>query len=392
MNKELSRREFVKLAGAAVIGAPFAGLFFEGGAAAGDGFYFLQLTDTHWGFDKPAINPDFAGTLKKAFARVNALPRQPDFIVFTGDLTHTTDDDKVRRQRMFEFKEMVKGLTVQNIKFLPGEHDASLDGGKAFQDFFGATHYAFEHKGVHFIALDNVSDPRGIVGDAQLAWLHDELKKLAANDRLIILTHRPLFDLAPDWDWATRDGGKVLELLAPFHNVSVLYGHIHQVNRQKTGAIEHNSAMGLMYSFPAPHAVPKKAAIPWDPTHPYAGLGYREAQLAPAAAMTLVEIPLVAKAAAAAGDAVIAVTAKQFEFKPSEITVKKGVPVVLAFTSLDKTHGFNCPGLKIRTDIPPGKTTEVRLVAEQTGRFPFHCDVFCGDGHEDMTGTIIVTE
>jgi cytochrome c oxidase subunit 2 len=89
---------------------------------------------------------------------------------------------------------------------------------------------------------------------------------------------------------------------------------------------------------------------------------------------------------------VIKITAKRYEYNPDTITVKKGVPVVLEFTSLDRLHGFNCPGLGIRTDIAPGKVATLRFVPQKAGTFPFHCDNFCGSGHEGMTGTIIVTE
>jgi cytochrome c oxidase subunit 2 len=89
---------------------------------------------------------------------------------------------------------------------------------------------------------------------------------------------------------------------------------------------------------------------------------------------------------------VIKVTAKKFEYSPSTITVKKGVPVVLEFTSLDRLHGFNCPALGIRSDIEPGKTNTVEFTPQKAGKFPFHCDNFCGAGHEEMKGTIIVTE
>lgn len=89
---------------------------------------------------------------------------------------------------------------------------------------------------------------------------------------------------------------------------------------------------------------------------------------------------------------VIKITAKRFEYSPNEITVKKGVPVVLEFTSLDRLHGFNCPGLGIRTDIEPGKVNKVEFTPQKAGTFPFHCDNFCGDGHEKMAGKIIVTE
>ncbi len=88
----------------------------------------------------------------------------------------------------------------------------------------------------------------------------------------------------------------------------------------------------------------------------------------------------------------IKITAKKFEYSPSEITVKKGVPVVLEFTSLDRLHGFDCPGLGIRSDINPGKTNKVEFTPQKTGTFPFHCDNFCGTGHDKMKGTIIVTE
>lgn len=99
-----------------------------------------------------------------------------------------------------------------------------------------------------------------------------------------------------------------------------------------------------------------------------------------------------ALAIAADTEQVIQITAKRFVYSPKDITVKKGVTVVLEFTSLDRLHGFNCPGLKIRTDIPPQKVTKLRFVPQQVGTFPFHCDNFCGSGHEGMSGTITVTE
>ena len=95
---------------------------------------------------------------------------------------------------------------------------------------------------------------------------------------------------------------------------------------------------------------------------------------------------------AAENEQVIQITAKRFEYSPKEITVKKGVPVVLQFTSLDRLHGFNCPGLKLRLDIRPGKVNTLRFTPDKAGTFPFHCDNFCGSGHEGMKGTIIVTE
>ncbi len=404
MNTGISRRGFLKMASVAGTGgiitvSGFAGVAPEASAAEapkqdGGDFCFIQLSDTHWGFDKAEINPDAKGTLPKALERINALPQQPDFVVFTGDLTHTTDDDKERRARMTGFREVIKALRVKEVKFLAGEHDASLDAGAAFKEFFGETHYSFDHKGVHFIALDNVSDPSGVLGEAQLQWLSDDLKKHDPGTRIVVLTHRPLFDLAPQWDWATHDGARALDLLMPYKNTAVLYGHIHQENHHMTGPIGHHSAMGMMYPLPAPMSAPKKAPIPWDPDHPHKGLGYRQVDAkaaGPEYALTEMHLADTGKVAASGGPEIIKITAKKFEYSPSNIALKKGVPVILEFTSLDRKHGFNCPDLNLRATIEPDKTSQVAVTPDKTGTFEFHCDVFCGSGHEQMTGTITVT-
>src|ERR1051325_9994602 len=143
MGTEFNRREFLKMAG--IGGVVFAsGLALpkiSRGAGApmgtGDDFYFVQLSDTHWGFTGPDANPDPTGTLPKAIEAVNSLSTPPDFIVFTGDLSHITEDPKDRRRRLGEFKEVVSRLKVTSVRFMPGEHDGSLDQSKAFQEFFG---------------------------------------------------------------------------------------------------------------------------------------------------------------------------------------------------------------------------------------------------------------
>ena len=96
--------------------------------------------------------------------------------------------------------------------------------------------------------------------------------------------------------------------------------------------------------------------------------------------------------AARPAEKVIQVTAKKFEFVPGNITVKKGETVVLEIKSEDVKHGFNLPDFKVRAVLEPGKTTTVRFTPDRTGQFTFHCDVFCGDGHEDMSGTLTVTD
>jgi 3',5'-cyclic AMP phosphodiesterase CpdA len=274
---EFSRKEFLKLAG--IGGVVFASGLSHFARAAGpeaqQDFHFVQLSDSHWGFTGPKANPEAATTLPKAVARVNALSAQPDFILFTGDLTQTTDDPKERRRRMAEFRDIIKELKVKDIRFIPGEHDASLDKGEAYKEFFGETHYTFDHKGIHFIALDNVSDPAAAIGDEQLAWLEADLKKLDKTQPIVVFTHRPLFDLMPSWDWATRDGAKAIDLLMPYQNVTVFYGHIHQENHQKTGHIEHHAATSLIFPLPAPGSQPKREPVLWNADAPFKGLGFR---------------------------------------------------------------------------------------------------------------------
>lgn len=281
MHNKITRRSFLRLAGlgGAVFASGLAGWpqrsMANRGAAGADDFYFVQLSDTHWGFQGPKVNPDAAHTLEKAIAAVNALPHQPDFVIFTGDLTHTTDDPGERRKRLGEFRALASGLHVKTVRFLPGEHDASLDAGQAYQEFFGATHYTFDHKGVHFIVLDNVSDPRGMIGDAQLQWLASDLARIDRKAPVVVFTHRPLFDLYPEWDWATRDGAAAIKLLLGHDNVTVFYGHIHQIHHQRTGHIMHHAAASLIFPLPAPGSMPKRMPVPWDAAHPYRGLDYR---------------------------------------------------------------------------------------------------------------------
>jgi hypothetical protein len=283
----INRRELMKLAalgGGAVyfsgLAASAAGAASMGAGPAYDDFYFVQLSDSHWGFSGPP-NPDARNTLRKAIASVNALETPPEFIVFTGDLTHTTDDPAERRRRMAEFRDIVAALKVKQVRFMPGEHDASLDRGAAYKELFGDTFYSFDHKGVHFIALDNVSDPGARIGDEQLAWMKADLAKRAKESPIVVLTHRPLFDLEPKWDWATRDGVQAIEILMQYPKVTVFYGHIHQEHHHMTGHIAHHSAKSLIFPLPAPGSQPARTPLPWDPAQPNRGLGFREVEAEP---------------------------------------------------------------------------------------------------------------
>ena len=278
----INRRQLLKLSalgGGAVLASSLPGCasLGIGRMNATNDFYFVQLSDIHWGF-KGAPNPDAANTLKKAIVSVNALDVLPDFIMFTGDLTHTTDDPKERRRRLAEFKEIAANLKVQNVRFMPGEHDASLDFGAAYKEFFGETFYSFDHRGVHFVVVDNVSDPGAKIGEEQLTWLAKDLATRKQDDPIVIFTHRPLFDLVPKWDWATRDGSRAIEMLMAYKNVTVFYGHIHQEHHHMTGHIAHHAAKSLIFPLPAPGSQEKRTPLPWNEAAPHSGLGFREVE------------------------------------------------------------------------------------------------------------------
>ena len=286
-----NRRSFLKIAGsslgigvlytafpAALQGKESNSLLSALGKANGEKpepFSFVQLSDAHVGFNGP---PDPLGT--KAFERavemINGLSRRPDLILFTGDLVHDTEDRNVQIQRIKLFQEISKRINVPVIKHVPGEHDAGLDGGLLYREFFGESYYSFDHRGVHFVALDNVSRAKPEVGVEQLTWLKNDLARFPKTAPIVVFTHRPLFDLRPEWEWFTSDGDQVMNVLSNYDNVTVLYGHIHRDHEQQIGPVHHYAARSLIFAFPDPAgaAGPRKA-MPFDKDHPFKNLGIR---------------------------------------------------------------------------------------------------------------------
>ena len=180
-------------------------------------------------------NPTGTKAFERAIDIVNRLDPQPDLILFTGDLTHESETAGEHAKRMQLFQSLTARLKAKKVMHVPGEHDAALDGGALYRQFFGETHYSFDHRGVHFVALDNVSRGKPEVGAEQLAWLARDLARFPHTAPIIVFTHRPLFDLRPEWEWFTRDGDEVLNVLAPFESVTILYGHIHRHDVHQSG-------------------------------------------------------------------------------------------------------------------------------------------------------------
>jgi 3',5'-cyclic AMP phosphodiesterase CpdA len=288
--KETDRRSFLKIAGTSIgvgallrfapslgaspLGGEFARMIKGRTGEAPRPFSFVQLSDTHVGFSGP---PSPLGTraFEEAVRTINALPEPPDLILFTGDLTHDSEDRGEHASRMKKFQDIARGLNVQNVKVIPGEHDAGLDGGTLFRNVFGETHYSFDHKGVHFVALDNVSRAKPEVGSEQIAWLKKDLARFDASAPIVLFTHRPLFDLKPEWEWFTNDGDDVMNAVSAYRNLTVLYGHIHRKQVTPLNGVTHYGANSLIFAFPDPDSGVEKKPLPFDKSRPFANLGVR---------------------------------------------------------------------------------------------------------------------
>ena len=224
-------------------------------------FSFVQISDSHIGFNKAGVNTDVIGTLKEAIARINALPTPPDFILHTGDLTHLAAADEFDT-----LDQLLKSLKTKQIFYVPGEHDVTGDDGKYYLDHFGKDTkgqgwYSFDHNGVHFIGLVNVVNIQqnglGALGADQLAWLEADLKDRADDTPIVVFAHIPLWAVYPQWGWGTDDGAQALGFLKRFGSVTMLNGHIHQTMKKVEGRVTFHTAMSTAFPQPEPGAAPK---------------------------------------------------------------------------------------------------------------------------------------
>jgi hypothetical protein len=222
-------------------------------------FTFLQISDSHVGFDKPA-NPDALGTLREAIARIKALPVKPDFMIHTGDISHLSKDSEFDNA-----DQLIKEAGIP-VFYVPGEHDLLDEGqGKAYLDRYGkgsrgAGWTSFDHNGVHYIALVNVVNLKagglGNLGDDQLEWLESDVAGLASSTPIVVFAHIPLWTIYPEWGWGTADGAQALSYLKRFGSVTVLNGHIHQVMQKVEGNVAFHTARSTAFVQPAPGAAP----------------------------------------------------------------------------------------------------------------------------------------
>jgi 3',5'-cyclic-AMP phosphodiesterase len=220
---------------------------------------FVQISDSHMGFNKPA-NTDVAGTLKTAIDKINALPTQPSFILHTGDITHLS-----KPEEFDAVDQLLKGASAKDVFYVPGEHDVVGDDGKQYLERYGkntkgAGWYSFEQKGVHFIGLVNVMNLKagglGSLGNEQLEWMESDVKHLSKSTPIVVFAHIPLWSVYPEWGWGTDDSAQALGYLKKFGSVTVLNGHIHQTMQKVEGNVTFHTAASTAFPQPKPGKAP----------------------------------------------------------------------------------------------------------------------------------------
>jgi 3',5'-cyclic AMP phosphodiesterase CpdA len=241
-------------------------------AATTGSFSFVQISDSHIGFDK-AANKNVVGTLEKCIARVNALPQRPAFVIHTGDHVHLSTPEEFDTA-----KQLLGTIKAGHVFNVPGEHDVFVDHGKRYRQFFGSGsigsgYYSFDAGGIHFLALSNVqaseaesqatNNGLGILGAEQLAWIKRDLAARSSDTPIVIFGHVPLLAVYPKWGWATEDSTQVLAWLKRFGSVTALNGHIHQLISKTEGNVVMHTAASTAYPLHPPgNVAPEPLVVP----------------------------------------------------------------------------------------------------------------------------------
>ena len=284
MSKTVNRREFLKR-GSALLAAgslPLSLVEVAFGKDSPDNFTFAYVSDSHITHVK---GKDFVRNwdrgLIRAVAETNLLDPRPDFVFYGGDIAQLG-----KREELDHGLEILSGLRG-DVHYVMGEHDYYLDLGEYWRKQLGPDHYSFDHKGVHFVVLNSVltfddwthkdwgepmdrmkqmarlDNPNGspfMVGEAQRAWLKKDLDKVSKDTPVVVLSHSPLQKIYKGWNFWTDDAEQVQALLKPFKKVSVLYGHVHQIQYNQIGNISFNSAMATAWPWPYPASYKQAAS------------------------------------------------------------------------------------------------------------------------------------
>jgi 3',5'-cyclic AMP phosphodiesterase CpdA len=221
--------------------------------------------------------------LIRAVAETNLLEPKPDFIVFGGDLA------QLGKKSEIDHGAGILSKLDYPVHYVMGEHDYYLDLGSYWSERFGPQHRSWEHKGVHFVILNSVittdewtherwptaeqrmlemaglDNPNGspfMVGEEQVEWLRKDLEKVSKDTPVVVFSHSPIQKIYKGWNFWTDDAEAVQALLEPFDDVTVVYGHVHQIQYNQIGNITFHSVMATAWPWPYPESY-AQAEINW---------------------------------------------------------------------------------------------------------------------------------
>jgi len=343
---------------------------------------FVQISDSHIGFDKPA-NTDVTATLREAIAKIKAEPDPPAFLLHTGDLTHLS-----RAAEFDTLHQVVSELSLP-VFYVPGEHDVLEDDGRSYLDRFGkgtvgGGWQSFDRNGTHFIGLVNVQNLKagglGSLGREQLEWLEKDVKSLPASTPVVVFAHIPLWTVYPEWGWGTDDSEQALSYLKRFGSVSVLNGHIHQVMQKVEGHVTFHTAMSTAFPQPAPGTAPSPGPMKVADDRLRKVLGLARLSFRTLnSPIAITDLPLEQDSSARGHD----VTIDNFSFSPAVARVATGATVTW-------TNRDDIPHTVVSTDrafksspLDTDETFSHRFDAP--GTYPYFCSI-----HPKMTGQVEV--
>jgi 3',5'-cyclic-AMP phosphodiesterase len=349
------------------------------------GIRFVQISDSHIGFDKPA-NTDVTATLRAAVAKIKAAPEQPSFVLHTGDLTHLS------RPSEFDTLQQVLSELSLPVFYVPGEHDVLEDDGKSYLQRFGkgtqgAGWYSFDQGGVHFIGLVNVVNLKagglGTLGDEQLEWLEKDVKRLKSSMPIVVFAHIPLWSVYPEWGWGTEDSARALSYLKRFGSVSVLNGHIHQVMQKVEGHVSFHTAMSTAFPQPAPGSAPSPGPMKVEADRLKKVLGLARMSFHDVNhPIAITDVPL-EEDMKTAGAGAKQVAVDNFSFAPAMAAVAAGATVT--WTNRDDVpHNIVSTDQKFKSPVLD-TDEQFSHTFDAPGTYTYFCSI-----HPKMTGQVVV--
>lgn len=284
MSNQYSRRDLLRNGGAllAASSLPISLVEIAFGKEAEQNFTFAYISDSHITQIKGnEFVRNWDRGLIRAVAETNLLDPKPDFVFYGGDIAQLGLPEEIDHGL-----EILSGLHA-DAHYVMGEHDYYVDLGDYWRKQLGPDYYSFDHKGVHFVVLNSIltyedwmhngwetgmhrmkqmarlDNPNGspfMVGEKQRAWLKKDLNSVSKDTPVVVLSHSPLQKIFKGWNFWTEDAEQIQALLKPFDKVTVLYGHVHQIQTNQIGNISFHAAMATAWPWPYPSTYTQKAS------------------------------------------------------------------------------------------------------------------------------------